>query len=207
MWNLSSHRVTKIAKNVSTYKYVVERSWDFAWRQIRGSWRVESHRKTLLPSHRFRVGAYRGTITRLFEEGVQDFLRRYSGREFSIPRRSTVRTLNFYCDPFSLALVDRIDIGITLTREINNGTPLIGNSRETRLFRRLITIFLRLDFRIKQKRNEKVAADVNSSQSNDFRKIACLFFYSIFLFYILEVIKKLANSILRYLNHKKRVHM
>ena len=66
---------------------------------------------------------------RLFEEGVQDFLRRYSGREFSIPRRSTVRTLNFYCDLFSLTLlVDRIDIGITLTRETNNGTPLIGNS-------------------------------------------------------------------------------
>jgi len=85
---------------------------------------------------RFRVGAYRGTITRLFEEAVQDFLRRYSGREFSIPRRSTVRTLNFYCDPFSLTLlVDRIDIGITLTRETNNGTPLIGNSLSLSLSR------------------------------------------------------------------------
>jgi len=47
----------------------------------------------------FRIGAYRGTIMRLFEEGVQDFLRRYSGREFSIPRRSTVRTLKLLLRP------------------------------------------------------------------------------------------------------------
>jgi len=161
------HHTGKIAKNVSTYKCVIERSWDFASEDRyaeAGAWlRIGKH------CYRwFRIGAYRGTIMRLFEEGVQDFLRRYSGREFSIPRRSTVRTLNFYCDLFSLTLlVDRIDIGITLTRETNNGTPLIGNSWEMRSLRRLITIFLRLeDFRIKRKRNEKVAADVNSSQSN-----------------------------------------
>jgi len=70
-------------------------------------WRA---RKSTAPEN-IDTGAHLETITQLFgevrggkEDEGQDFLRGDDDREFSVPRRSTVRTLNFYCDPFSVAL-------------------------------------------------------------------------------------------------------
>jgi len=156
-------------------KRVVETRAIVRFRTETDTRKLVSRRKTSLSS----VGVSCRRVTRdnnaVIRGGSRDFLRRHNGREFSIPRRSTVRTLNFYCDPFSLALYSRQDIGITLTREsqqrraINRKLSRDADSSTVYNHVDFSTIRSARDLRTKRKRSEKVAAfiaDVNSSRSN-----------------------------------------
>lgn len=66
-------------------------------------------RKLILPKSADQCARpHRRANNAVIREGSGLSTRRKTGREFSVPRRSTVRTLNFYCDPFSIASCSRL---------------------------------------------------------------------------------------------------